>query len=122
MEPYQNRADRPRVYTGTDGTVPYRTTSGTRTGPPRKKVPHGTEPKMSHVNSQSRSPQVRLETRQGEIRLRIADDNWTISSRRTSCARPRRTSVWWEIFFKNFHVPDKWRERLSLGTVHAWML
>ena len=36
VEPYQNRTDRPRVYTGTDGTVPYRTASGTRTGPPRK--------------------------------------------------------------------------------------
>ena len=32
MEPYQNRTDRPRVYTGTDGIVPYTTASGTRTG------------------------------------------------------------------------------------------
>ena len=36
VEPYQNRTDRPRVYTVTHGTVPYRTASGTRTGPPRK--------------------------------------------------------------------------------------
>ena len=36
VEPYQKRTDRPRVYTGTDGTVSYRTASGTRTGPPRK--------------------------------------------------------------------------------------
>ena len=36
VEPYQNRTDRPRIYTGTDGTVLYRTVSGTRTGPPRK--------------------------------------------------------------------------------------
>ena len=36
VEPYQNRTDRPRVYTGTDGTVPYKTASGTRTGPSRK--------------------------------------------------------------------------------------
>ena len=65
MEPYQNRTDRPRVYTGTDGTVPYRTASGTRTGPYRKQVPHGTGPKSSRVNSQNRSHQVRLETRPG---------------------------------------------------------
>ena len=38
MEAYQNRTDRPRVYTGTDGTVPYRTASGTRTGSPRKSL------------------------------------------------------------------------------------
>ena len=31
VELYQNRRDRPRVYMGTDGTVPYRTASGTRT-------------------------------------------------------------------------------------------
>ena len=36
-------------------------------------VPHGTEPKSSRVNSENRSRQVRLETRQGEIRLRIAN-------------------------------------------------
>ena len=36
VEPYQNRTDRPRAYMGTDGTVPYRNASGTRTGPPRK--------------------------------------------------------------------------------------
>ena len=34
--PYQNRTERPRVYTGTVGTVLHRTASGTRTGPPRK--------------------------------------------------------------------------------------
>ena len=81
VEPYQNRTDRPRVYTVTDGTFPYRTASGTRTGPPRKWVPHGTEPKSSLINSQSLSRQVTLETRHGEIRLRIADDpdnNWII--------------------------------------------
>ena len=33
---YRNRTDRHRVYTGTDGIVPYRTASGARTGPPRK--------------------------------------------------------------------------------------
>ena len=27
-----------------------------------------------------------------------------------------------KIFSGIFHVPDKWRERLSFGTVHAWML
>ena len=27
-----------------------------------------------------------------------------------------------KIFLRIFHVPDKWRERLSFGTVHAWML
>ena len=102
MEPYQNPTDRPRVYTGTDGTVPYRAASGIRTGPPRKYVPHRNEPKSSRVNSQNRSRQVRLETRQGEIRLRIADDNWKICSRRTFCVRLRRTDVWWEIFLKNF--------------------
>ena len=37
VEPYQNRTDRPCVYTGTDGTVPYRTASGTRTGPPKSR-------------------------------------------------------------------------------------
>ena len=41
--------------------------------------------KSSRVNSQNRSRQVPLETRQGEIRLRIADDNWKICSRRTFC-------------------------------------
>ena len=85
MEPYQNRTDRPRVYTGTDETVPYRTVSGTRSGPSRKWFPHGTEPKSSRVNSENRSRQVRLETRQGEIRLRIADDSWKICSRRKFC-------------------------------------
>ena len=34
--------------------------SGTRTGPSRKKVPNGTEPKSSRVNSQNRSRQVPL--------------------------------------------------------------
>ena len=53
MEPFQNRTDRPRVYTGTDGSVPYRTASGTRTGPPRKLVPHVTEPKSHRVNFQN---------------------------------------------------------------------
>ena len=104
MEPYQNRADRPRVYMGTDGTVPYRTASGTRTGPPKKKVPQETESKSSHINSQNRSRQVRLETRQGEIRLRIADDNWRICSRRTLCVRLRRTNVWWDKFFQEFFM------------------
>ena len=33
VEPHEDRTDRPRVYTGTDGIVPYRTASGTRTGP-----------------------------------------------------------------------------------------
>ena len=47
MELYQNRKDRPRVYTGTGGTVPYRTASGTRIGTPRKYVPHRTEIKCS---------------------------------------------------------------------------
>ena len=36
VEPYRNRTDRPRVYTGTGGAVPYRAASGTRTGPSRK--------------------------------------------------------------------------------------
>ena len=27
-----------------------------------------------------------------------------------------------KIFSRIFDVSDKWRERLSLGTVHAWML
>ena len=67
MEPYQYGKDRPRVYTGTDGTVPQRTASGTRTGPPRKYVPHGTELKSSRVNTQNCSRQARLETGQGEI-------------------------------------------------------
>ena len=119
--PYQNRTDRPRVYMEIDGTVPYRTTNGTRTGPPRKQVPQGTEPKSSRVNSQNRSRQVRLETRRGEIRLRIADDNWKICSRRALCVRHRRTNVWWENFSRIFHAPDKWRERLSFGTVRVWM-
>ena len=35
-ERFQNRTDRPRVYTGTDETVPYRTASSTRTGLLRK--------------------------------------------------------------------------------------
>ena len=99
MEPYQNLMDRPRVYTGTDGTVPYRSASGTRTGPPRKWVPHGTE--SFRETFQNRSRQVGLETRQGEIRLRIAGDNWKICSRRVLCVRLRRTNVWWENFFEN---------------------
>ena len=41
-------------------------------------------------------------TRQGEIRLRIADDYWIIYSRRKFCVRLRTTNVWWETFFKNF--------------------
>ena len=80
MEQYQYRTDRPPVYTGIDGTVPDRTASGARTGPPRTKVPNGTEPKSSRVNTQNRSRQVRLETRQEEIRLMIADD-WKTCSR-----------------------------------------
>ena len=51
--------------------------------------------------------------------MRIADDNWKICSRRNFCVRLRRANVWCENVFKNFHVPDKWRERLSSGTVHA---
>ena len=120
MELYQNRTDRPRVYTGTDGTVPYRTASGTRTGPPTKQVPHGTEPKRFRVNSQNRSRQVRLETRQGEIRLRIANDNGKICTRRAPCAGFEEQMYGGKIFSRIFHVPDKWR--LSFGTVHAWML
>ena len=42
-----------------------------------------------------------LLTRQGEIRLRIADDNWKICSRRALCGK---------FFSRIFHVPDKWRE------------
>ena len=100
MKAYQDRTDRPHVYTGTDGTVPYRTASGTRTGPPRKYVPHGPEPKSSRVNSQYRSRQVRLETRQGFEEQMYGR----------------------KIFSIIFHVPINWRERLSFGTVHAWML
>ena len=65
MELYQNRTDRPRVYTGTDGTVPCKTASGTRIGPPRKLVLHGDEPESSRVNSQNRSRQVRLKRGKG---------------------------------------------------------
>ena len=48
--------------------------------------------------------------RQGDIRLRIADDKWKMSSRRTLRVRLRRTNVWLEISSRILHVPDKWRE------------
>ena len=50
------------------------TASGTGTGPPRKWGPNGTEPKSSRVNTQDRSRQVCIETRQGEIRPTITRD------------------------------------------------
>ena len=64
------------------------------------------KPISSRANSQNRSRQVRLETRQGEIRLRIADDNWKICSRRALCARLRQM-YGGKIFSRVFHVPDK---------------
>ena len=119
MEPYQNRTDTPFVYTGTDRTDPHRTASRARAGPPRKNVLHGTEPKRSRVNTRNGSRQVREESRQGEIRLTVTDDNSIICSRRKFLVWFRRTSVCWETFSRTFLVPSEWRERLSFGTVHA---
>ena len=52
-EPFQKRADRLCIYTGTNGTVPARTASCTRMGPPRRQVRHGTEPKSSLIGMEN---------------------------------------------------------------------
>ena len=83
-------------------------------------VPESTS---SRVNSQNRSRQVRLETRQGENRLRIADDNWTICSLKNILCKASKNKCMpyygGQIFSRIFHVPYQWVERLSSGTVHS---
>ena len=75
--------------------------SRSRTEPNQKVLAY--TPRTVLVRSLLRSVgQVRLETRQGERRLRIDDNSWKICSRRTFCLRLRRTNVWLENFFKNF--------------------
>ena len=63
-----------------------------------------TEPnhKNSDANSQNRSRQVRLETWQGKIRLRTADDNCKICSQRNVLCKASKNKCMVGIFFKNF--------------------
>ena len=66
------------------------------------RVPHGTEPKGSRANSLNRSRQVRLETRQGEIRLTIADDNWKFALEEHYVHGFEKQTYGGKHFFKDF--------------------
>ena len=56
------------------------------------------------------------------MRLQIAANNWKILLSKKILCKASKNKCMVGKFFRNFHVPNKWRERLSFGTVHVGIL